>query len=193
MAPSSQGKWSGVKPEWDDNIHIKNNTVFPFVGKVDHFYTSRCTVRIGNTGANFMYNVVLVYYGQIAQFKADPQGYIWNALNAPFVQTIVVTINSRKIPGHATSEIHDTLTDAQNQMLALCQSSHDQTQTLIALGQASLEQQRKTNALIASATPDGENPAMVGSCNNGPTPNSKRDMEIEAGFLARFKNGYCRN
>ncbi|KUJ13587.1 uncharacterized protein LY89DRAFT_737560 [Mollisia scopiformis] len=211
-------KWSGLKPEdWDDSIHIKNDTLIEFDGSVDCLrqeptnalearglcgFTQRCTAAIGSTTANFAYNAVLVYYRQVAQLKKDPQGYIWNALNTPFVQTIVVVINSRSMPGHATSDTHDTLTHTQNQLLAQCQSQHDQINTLIALHQASLEEQRLQNQMIASvlskltdqqggihtssfqATQDGQNPAKVGSCDNGPTPNSKREIEIEEGFLA---------
>lgn len=33
----AMGKWSGVKPEdWDDNIHIKNDTLVPFDGNIDY-------------------------------------------------------------------------------------------------------------------------------------------------------------
>lgn len=95
------------------------------------------------------------------------------------------------MPGHATSDTHNSLSDTQNQLLEQCQSQHDQINALIALHQASLEAQRENNVLIASvlsqltdqqrgihtssfqATQDGQNPAQVGACDNGQTPDGK--------------------
>lgn len=163
-----------------------------------------CSAKIGNTSATFVYNAVAVYYSQIAALKADPQGYVWNALNTPFVQTIAVVIDSRIVPGHATSETHETVDDITNQLLAQCQSQHDQIDTLIVLQQAALELQKQDQEQIAAvlsvlsdqqggthtasfqATEDGQNPASAGACSDGATPNSRRDEEAQN--VLRFSN-----
>ncbi|KAF1343956.1 hypothetical protein BDV97DRAFT_363500 [Delphinella strobiligena] len=167
---------------------------------------SMCSAKIGNTSATFAYNAVAVYYNQIASLKTDPQGYVWNALNTPFVQTIAVVMGSRIIPGHTTSETHETVTNTTNQRLADCQPQHGQIDTLIALQQAALQLQKQDQEQIAAvlsvlsvlsdqqgethkvsfqATEDGQNPTSAGACSDGATPDGKRDEEARDAFVFR--------
>jgi hypothetical protein len=72
----------------------------------------------------------------------------------------------------------------------------------IALNQILVEEQRINNELMAAilgkltdqqegfhsssfqVTQDGENPAMVGVCDNGPAPDNKRELEVRQVFVA---------